>query len=149
MSQIMKSVWVYLNYFRTVPVYLMINGCKFSQKCKKDIDAYSMYGYGRTCNLFLFSKLLLEEKSMRNVMLNRLHRNPIRFSLFWILFRPLDSLYINMPPESIGGGLSFQHGFSTIVAAKSIGENCRIYQQCTIGFNGDEAPIIEIGRAHV
>ena len=37
----------------------------------------------------------------------------------------------------------FQHGFSTIVAAESIGENCSINQQVTIGYNGNEAPIIE------
>ena len=47
-----------------------------------------------------------------------------------------------MPPEKIGGGFSFQHGFSTIVAAKEIGENCRIFQQVTVGFNGTEAPVI-------
>lgn len=39
-------------------------------------------------------------------------------------------------------GLYFQHGFSTIVAAKEIGENCFINQQVTIGYNGKKAPII-------
>lgn len=43
----------------------------------------------------------------------------------------------------MGGGLYFQHGFSTIVAAKYIGENCSINQQVTIGYNGNEAPIID------
>lgn len=42
----------------------------------------------------------------------------------------------------LGGGLYFQHGFSTIVAAKYIGENCSINQQVTIGYNGNDAPII-------
>lgn len=59
-----------------------------------------------------------------------------------ILFSPQRDLYINVPPEKIGGGLYFQHGFSTIVAAKEIGENCKIFQQVTIGFDGDEAPVI-------
>lgn len=31
-----------------------------------------------------------------------------------MLFKPLESLYINMPPEKIGG-LYIQHGFSTIM----------------------------------
>ena len=44
-----------------------------------------------------------------------------------------------MPPENIGGGLVFQHGFSTIIAARRIGENCKIF---TIGYNGDKAPVI-------
>lgn len=75
-------------------------------------------------------------------MLNRLHRNKIFWCLSRILFKPLDSLYINMPPEKIGGGLYIQHGFSTIIAATEIGENCSINQQVTIGYNGSSAPVI-------
>ena len=59
-----------------------------------------------------------------------------------MLFPPLANCYINMPPEKLGGGFSFQHGFSTVVSAKEVGENCRIFQQVTVGFNGTEAPII-------
>lgn len=55
----------------------------------------------------------------------------------------MESLYINTPPERIEGGLSFQHGFSTVVAAKYIGHNCRIFQQVTIGFNGTKQPVLE------
>ena len=40
------------------------------------------------------------------------------------------------------GGLYIQHGFSTIIAARSIGENCHINQQVTIGYNGSESSII-------
>lgn len=50
---------------------------------------------------------------------------------------------MNMPPENLGGGLCFQHGFSTIVAAKKIGRNCVINQQVTIGYtNSEDAPVI-------
>ena len=35
------------------------------------------------------------------------------------------------------------HGFATIISAKQIGENCKIYQQVTIGYNHAlQAPII-------
>ena len=58
------------------------------------------------------------------------------------------------------GGVYFQHGFSTVIAAKRIGTCCRINQQVTIGYSGDDAPIIEdnvaitagaiiIGKVHV
>lgn len=54
---------------------------------------------------------------------------------------PLDSLYIATP--SIGPGLFIQHGFSTIIAAKSLGENCWVNQQVTIGFSSvDDCPTI-------
>lgn len=71
-------------------------------------------------NLFTFSRILVEEPCSRNVVENRLHRNPIRCLLFRVLFKQMESLYINTPPEWIEGGLSFQHGFSTVVAAKHI-----------------------------
>jgi serine O-acetyltransferase len=45
--------------------------------------------------------------------------------------------------QTIGGGLFIQHGFSTIISAKSIGQNCWINQQVTIGFtNSADAPTI-------
>lgn len=43
----------------------------------------------------------------------------------------MSNLYINCFP--IGPGLVIQHGFSTIINAKSIGCNCQIWQNVTIG----------------
>ena len=43
----------------------------------------------------------------------------------------------------IGGGLYIQHGFSTIISAQSIGENCKVFQQVTIGYKGLEQPVLE------
>lgn len=47
----------------------------------------------------------------RNAMLNRLHRNKMSYVISRILFKPLESLYINMPPEKIGGGYIFSMAF--------------------------------------
>ncbi|MEH2414005.1 serine O-acetyltransferase [Nostoc sp.] len=45
--------------------------------------------------------------------------------------------------DNIGSGLFIQHGFSTIISAESIGENCWINQQVTIGYNSKkERPTI-------
>lgn len=53
----------------------------------------------------------------------------------------LSTLYI--ATQNIGKGLFIQHGFSTIIAAESIGENCWINQQVTIGFSNDnDCPIL-------
>lgn len=57
------------------------------------------------------------------------------------LYQPMVTLYIYTPV--IGAGLFIQHGFSTIITAKSIGENCWINQQVTIGFvEGSDCPTI-------
>jgi serine O-acetyltransferase len=45
------------------------------------------------------------------------------------------NLYFYTP--KIGAGLKIQHGFSTVIAAKSIGKNCWINQQVTIGYTND------------
>jgi serine O-acetyltransferase len=58
------------------------------------------------------------------------------------MFPSLESLHINTP--KIGAGLFIQHGFSTIISAAEIGENCWINQQVTIGYsNPTDCPIIK------
>jgi serine O-acetyltransferase len=58
-----------------------------------------------------------------------------------IIYPKLSSLYITT--SSIGKGLFIQHGFATIIAAKSIGNDCWINQQVTIGFsNKNDCPVI-------
>lgn len=89
---------------------------------------------------------LTYRQEFRNLFLHRL-KNPSRTLLCWlhycigrILWRPLNSLYLNT--EDIGGGLYIQHGFSTIVSAHKVGENCWINQQVTIGYTKDGYPVI-------
>ena len=60
---------------------------------------------------------------------------------FAFLLPPMPTLYIET--ADIGPGLFIQHGFSTIIAAHKIGENCWINQQVTIGYaNKVDAPTI-------
>lgn len=141
-----KIYWIrtYLNLWRIIPAYLISKINKHKNKCARDLqvwieNASYLRKYSELC---AFGYLLANSKECRNILLNRLHRNPFMWVVVRILFRPLESCYINMPPEKIGGGFSLQHGFSTIIAAKEIGENCRIFQQVTVGFNGDKAPVI-------
>lgn len=58
-----------------------------------------------------------------------------------LFYKPMNTLYILTPV--IGSGLFIQHGFSTIVSARSIGENCWINQQVTVGYtNQNDTPTI-------
>lgn len=55
----------------------------------------------------------------------------------------MNTLFIDTDNSNIGKGLFIQHGFATIIAAKSVGEDCWINQQVTIGFaNESDAPVI-------
>ena len=141
-----KLLWIYFNMWRIIPAFLCTKVSKHQDKIKMDICIWKKkllpIEHQGHSDVVSFGMCLFLEKAFRNVMLNRLHRNPIAFAIFRCLFSPLDSLYINMPPENIGGGLYIQHGFSTIIAAKSIGQCCHINQQVTIGYNGSESSII-------
>jgi serine O-acetyltransferase len=57
------------------------------------------------------------------------------------------NLYINTKQEMCGYNLIIWHGFSTIINAKQIGNNCQIWQQVTIGKKTtskyQDKPIIE------
>lgn len=77
-------------------------------------------------------------REFRNLVLYRQRKHPIRRRLIGLFYPPMDTLYIDA--FEIGGGLYIQHGFATMIAAKSIGENCWINQQVTIGYNGHGDP---------
>lgn len=59
----------------------------------------------------------------------------IRSNSPWLAFfaHGAVNLFINTPEENIGKGLLLWHGFSTIINAQSIGEDCEIWHNVTIG----------------
>jgi len=144
----MKKVhwlWTYMNFWRVIPAYLIFKINRFHEKCEKDLKAWTHHyeNIDGHSAFWQFGYILINERETRNIFLNRLHRNPIMFVIVRLFFRPLDTLYIYMPPENLGGGLVIQHGFSTIIGARKIGENCKIFQQVTVGYNMDKCPLIE------
>lgn len=88
----------------------------------------------------VLARLLWEKREFRNLFI---YRNSHKvFFRYWVSFwyKPMDTLYIETP--EIGGGLFIQHGFATMISAKSIGENCWINQQVTIGYTSKGCPTI-------
>lgn len=83
--------------------------------------------------------LLSRYKEFRNLFYYRVRTgNPsakILIHFFKIFYKELPTLGIWT--DSIGPGLFIQHGVCTIIAADSIGENCSINQQVTIGYIDD------------
>lgn len=82
--------------------------------------------------------LMWSAPEFRNLLIYRHSHRPLFrcWVAFW--YRPMSTLFIQT--AEIGGGLFIQHGFSTMISAKSIGENCWINQQVTIGYNGNGDP---------
>lgn len=137
-----------LNYFRTIPVYWCLLHSPHRSLFQQDLQRWNQQtGQSFTSDFIALNHYLTTRPEFRNLVLHRL-LNPSRSKLCILqtrlcrrLWKPLDSLYLNT--RYIGGGLFIQHGFATIVAAKSIGENCWINQQVTIGYNGDNCPVLK------
>lgn len=138
----------FLNYIRTLPVYWMYLTSEQRGLIEDDLSVWIRQTRKTFPNTFkALNYYLTYSKEFRNLLLHRF-LNPSRSRKCKIhafimrrLWKQLDSLYLNT--RYIGGGLFIQHGFSTIVAAQSIGRNCHINQQVTIGYKGENNPIIK------
>ena len=137
-----------LNVIRTLPVWLCIRTSPHKQLVEADLHRWLQQDGKTFRNSFAaLNHYLTHKQEFRNLVLHRLW-NPSRtrlcklhFLITRALWKPMDTLYLNT--RYIGGGLYIQHGFATIVAAKRLGAGCWINQQVTIGYNGDEAPVLE------
>jgi serine O-acetyltransferase len=95
-----------------------------------DLDRWQKIFALKGSRTVVLANLLWSKKEFRNLFIYRnSHRRIFRC---WIAlwYRPMDTLFIETP--EIGGGLFIQHGFATMIAAKSIGENCWINQGCCV-----------------
>jgi serine O-acetyltransferase len=82
--------------------------------------------------------LLIKHREFRNLFAYR-HGKLGKLVSWWT--RDEATLFIDT--ADIGPGLFIQHGFATIITARSIGQHCWINQQVTIGFaSGKGCPTI-------
>lgn len=123
-----------------LPVYILLHLlCKEREAFDADAANWCRWKHLEYSNMAV-CRLFISDKAFRNLFYYRLGQ--VHALISW-LFPSYDHLQITTPRGHIAGGMIFQHGFSTIVSAKSIGRNCKIYQQVTIGYNHRlEAPVI-------
>ncbi len=138
MISLFRTVYLFFTNFRFL--FIIAGVTRKDNKLHMDVERWGeIYGIEGPFNLVL-ATLLSTKKEFRNLFI---YRNRYRRIYRWwikIWYKPIDTLFIET--EQIGGGLFIQHGFSTIIAAESIGENCWINQQVTIGYSGKERPPI-------
>ena len=129
-----------IKFYFAFPIFILLIRLS-SERTKIMMDGQAWCTWKQMLfNTFNMCRLFIGYREFRSLLYYRI--GGIHYIISW-LFPKLDSLYITTPRDHIGGGLIIQHGFSTIISAKHIGENCKIYQQVTIGYNHAlEAPII-------
>lgn len=137
MKNLIKHLYVCVSIVRFLPILLL---CFISPN--KNIIKYDIDKWGKCYGLnfrggYLFLWLLVFYREFRSLIYYRCRLARI----FKAIAPPMTNLFINC--ENIGKGLFIQHGFSTIISAKSIGNDCWINQQVTIGWTSStDAPII-------
>lgn len=138
----MRKFYLILNIPRLLPFIICFLLSSKKKKMEEDLQNFLNYGEKRKIGTTFYSmlNLLLYVQEYRNVFLLR---QPILLKKFLAIFcSPVSSLYIVTPEQKIGKGLLVVHGFSTIINAKQVGENCTIYQQCTLGYGKTGKPTI-------
>lgn len=83
---------------------------------------------------------LVWQQEFRNLFYFRLGKAG---RLLALVAKPMPTLYFKTPRDKVGPGLYLQHGFSTIITARSVGKNLWVNQQVTVGFtDSDSTPTI-------
>ena len=136
---ILKNIAFYIQLLRFTLVYMFID--RKNHLLQKDIERWEQIiglNKSRYCN---FAYLMYQYKEFRNLVIYRSSKKIIGRRIIKLAYPPLNTLYIEA--KEIGGGLFIQHGFSTMISKKKIGENFWINQQVTLGYKDNtRAPII-------
>ena len=147
MASFSKRLFAVINYPRTLPVYLCTLCSPQKKLIKMDVKRWTEIDNENFSFFEALNWYMTYKKEFRNLIQHRFKHpsyTPVCIMhclIARILWKPMESLYLYT--KDIGGGLYIQHGFATIISAKKIGDNCRIYQQVTIGYKGDFAPVLE------
>lgn len=138
----MKKVWFIINLPRIVIAYILYCLSPNKDTITEDLLRWFTVYELKESEFEGLAFLLLYKKEFRNLFSYRLKMKKRIYSIaFEIMFKPMESLFIYC--TDIGSGLFIQHGFATVIAAKSVGKNCWVNQQVTIGWNENTCPIIE------
>ena len=136
-----KSAYIYMNYVRSVIIYLFV---RKHNSFERDLERWCIYfALKGTKKLYAFTYLMVYYKEFRNLVIARIREKSfVKSVIAKILFKPIETLIFGT--QEIGGGMFIEHGFATIISAKSIGEDCWINQQVTIGYGsgGKSCPVI-------
>jgi serine O-acetyltransferase len=141
----LNSILFCLRAIKIIPQIMILLALPRDHIFNDDLRNWAKISDGIECDsksslAWSFVRYFIQMDEFRNLFYYR-----IRYArLFSLLARPKNTLYIST--LGIGPGLFIQHGFATIIMAKSIGRNCRINQQVTIGYTDKtSAPVIGNG----
>lgn len=136
-----KRVWFCLSFLRLLPHVVWHLLMRRSNALNGDIARWRRILFGHKAEqgyILAFAKLMTFYPEFRNVFF---YRACCASRILVPLCKPMSKLH--MLTKDIGPGLYIQHGFATSNSVKSVGKDCWINQQVTIGyFNSSDAPVL-------
>jgi len=133
-----ENILVVISTIRLIPHWIIYN-----VHGKREILSYEVIrwlkclrkNYGKQ---FGFLYLMTFYKEYRNLFYKR-----VGLIKYFLGFFCRQMEYLTVHTEDIGPGLFIQHGWGTGVSAKSVGKDCFIAQQVTLGYSNEtDCPII-------
>ena len=135
------GVYLILRMFTLIPHIILFLTSPSHQIIQKDLEGYARKQASGYALYKEFVKVITLDRPFRNLFYHRIKKDHYVLSyIFRFLCPPMSTLFIHT--LDIGPGLYIFHGFSTIIMAESIGSNCVIFQQITIGTHKGNKPVI-------
>ena len=131
------KIRLFFNLYRGMIAYLLSKCSKNRALIFADLERWKSI-IGIKGRYLAMTKLLMQIPAYRNLVCYRLRGFAKTFFLWH--YKKMDTLFMGC--KEIGAGFYIHHGVATVIEAKSIGENCFISQQVTLGYVGDEAPTL-------
>lgn len=127
----MKRILTIFMIWRSIPAILVY--WSLTEDVKKQIDM-DMGRLEKKKGVYTLHTLLLFNLTFRRIFMVRvLTKSVYKYYVVRLTYKPLESLEISAETNRIGGGLKIFHGYSTIIFCHSMGKNCTVYQNVTIG----------------
>jgi serine O-acetyltransferase len=144
MKKTLKIILTIVSSIRLIPHWIIYNTHKKNYLLKEDVKQWlksrKAENFG---NQFGFLYLMTFYHEYRNVFYCRI--GLIKYILKYLCL-PMNSLLLGLEfGGDIGSGIIIWHGQSTIIFAKSIGKNCMVWQQVTVGRGGKDGGTPVIG----
>jgi len=133
-----KRIILIISSIRLIPHFVFIALHKNNEIIKYEIVRWLQINRTQMGIYWGFAHLMTFYPEFRNLFYYRI--GSFKY-LINFLCPKMNTLFINT--VNIKPGLFIQHGFATIIAAKSVGRDCWVNQQVTIGFSNEtDAPDI-------
>lgn len=125
----MNQVIEFINLIRGIPSILAYILVKDKTRINMDIERFDI-----EANCISLVRLMRKELPFRRIFYDRIkgQSKALYYLIRWT-YPTMIGFDLGTDINKVGGGLRIYHGYSTIVHCVSIGENCSVFQNVTIG----------------